>query len=202
MCRVFTQRVTYVPWVLRCEGVDCFLISFLPDHGPSDMVPAHCALCRLLHCNSVSLWGLHAPSLWYHHCQRTETQCCHAGGRYINITVQWNMKEVKLNLVWNKHKFSFCFNTTSTVQSSKFDFELLVDFLYTVLSQASAKIWGWAITRRKCFNGSTIPAQGPTPDAKLAAMGLNGLASSVNTSLSRPTQQCRRLYRATKRTDS
>ena len=102
--------------------------------------------------------------------------------RKVHQHVQWNMKEVKLNLVWNKHKFSFCFNTTSTVQSSKFDFELLIDFLYTVLSWASTKIWGcWVITRRRCFNGSTIPAQGPTPDAKLAPMGLNGLASLVNT---------------------
>ena len=41
------------------------------------------------------------------------------------------------------------------------------------------KIWGWAVTRRTHLNGSTIPMQGPTPDAKLAAMELNGLASSV-----------------------
>ena len=38
---------------------------------------------------------------------------------------------------------------------------------------SSAKIWRWAVTRRKCLNGSTIPKQGPTPDAKLAAMGPN-----------------------------
>ena len=43
---------------------------------------------------------------------------------------------------------------------------------------SSAKIWGWAVTRRMCLNGSTIPTQGPTPDAKLAAMGPNQLASS------------------------
>ena len=41
---------------------------------------------------------------------------------------------------------------------------------------SSAKIWGWVVTRRTCLNGSTIPTQGPTPDANLAAMGL---ASSV-----------------------
>ena len=45
---------------------------------------------------------------------------------------------------------------------------------------SSAKIWGWAVTRRKCLNGSTILEQGPTPDAKLAAMGPNRLASSVH----------------------
>jgi len=45
---------------------------------------------------------------------------------------------------------------------------------------SSAKIWGWAVTRRKCLNGSTIPEQGPTPDAKLAVMGPNRLASSVH----------------------
>ena len=45
---------------------------------------------------------------------------------------------------------------------------------------SSSKIWGWAITRRKCLNGSTIPEQRPTPDAKLAAMGPNRLASSVS----------------------
>ena len=44
---------------------------------------------------------------------------------------------------------------------------------------SSSKIWGWAVTWRKCLNGSTIPEQGPTPDAKLAAMGLNRLASLV-----------------------
>ena len=31
---------------------------------------------------------------------------------------------------------------------------------------SSAKNWGWAVTRRRCLNGSTIPVQGPTPDAK------------------------------------
>ena len=44
---------------------------------------------------------------------------------------------------------------------------------------SSAKIWGWGVTRRTHLNGSTIPTQGPTPDTKLAAMGLNGLPSSV-----------------------
>ena len=44
---------------------------------------------------------------------------------------------------------------------------------------SSSKIWGWAVTQRKCLNGSTIPEQGLTPDTKLAAMGLNRLASSV-----------------------
>ena len=38
---------------------------------------------------------------------------------------------------------------------------------------SSVKIWGWVVTRR------TIPMQGPTLDAKLAAMGLNGLALLV-----------------------
>ena len=37
-----------------------------------------------------------------------------------------------------------------------------------------------AVTQRRCLNGSTIPMQGPTPDAKLAAMGQNQLASSVH----------------------
>ena len=44
---------------------------------------------------------------------------------------------------------------------------------------SSAKIWGWVVTRTKCLNGLTMPEQGPTPDAKLAAMGPNRLASSV-----------------------
>ena len=44
---------------------------------------------------------------------------------------------------------------------------------------SSVKIWGWAVTWRTRLNGSTIPMQGPTQDAKLAAMGLNGLGSSV-----------------------
>ena len=44
---------------------------------------------------------------------------------------------------------------------------------------SSAKIWGWAVTRRRCLNSSTIPAQGPTLDVKLDAMGPNWLASSV-----------------------
>ena len=34
---------------------------------------------------------------------------------------------------------------------------------------SSAKKWGWAVTLRRCLDGSTIPVQGPTPDAKLAA---------------------------------
>ena len=44
---------------------------------------------------------------------------------------------------------------------------------------SSTKIWGRAVTQRKCLNGSTIPEQGPTLDAKLAAMGPNRLASLV-----------------------
>ena len=38
---------------------------------------------------------------------------------------------------------------------------------------------GWAVTRRRYLNGSTIPAQGPTPDANLAARGYRIVASSV-----------------------
>ena len=44
---------------------------------------------------------------------------------------------------------------------------------------SSAKIWGWAVTQKRCLNGSTIPTQGPTPGANLAAMGQNQLALSV-----------------------
>ena len=44
---------------------------------------------------------------------------------------------------------------------------------------SSTKIWGWPVTWRKILNGSTIPMQGATPDAKLAVMGPNRLASSV-----------------------
>ena len=36
------------------------------------------------------------------------------------------------------------------------------------------------VARKRCLNGATIPAQGPTPDAKLDAMGSNRLASSVH----------------------
>ena len=38
---------------------------------------------------------------------------------------------------------------------------------------SSAKNWGWAVTQRKCLNGSTTctPVKGPTPDAKLPARG-------------------------------
>ena len=33
---------------------------------------------------------------------------------------------------------------------------------------SSTKYWGWAVTRKRCLNGSTIPGQAPTPDVKLA----------------------------------
>ena len=46
-------------------------------------------------------------------------------------------------------------------------------FGYTVTLKCMVVTW------RTRLNGSTIPMQGPTPDAQLAAMGLNGLASSV-----------------------
>ena len=36
---------------------------------------------------------------------------------------------------------------------------------------SSTKNQGWAVAQRRCLNGSTIPAQGPTLDAKLAASG-------------------------------
>ena len=44
---------------------------------------------------------------------------------------------------------------------------------------SSTNIWWWAVTQRTCLNGSTIPTQGPTSDAKLTDMGPNELASSV-----------------------
>ena len=31
---------------------------------------------------------------------------------------------------------------------------------------SSAKNWWWAVTQRRCLNGSTNPVQGPTPDAQ------------------------------------
>ena len=34
---------------------------------------------------------------------------------------------------------------------------------------SSTKNRGWAVTRRRCLNGLTVPTQAPTPDAKLAA---------------------------------
>ena len=43
-----------------------------------------------------------------------------------------------------------------------------------------AKIWGWAVTRRKCLNGSTIPEQDPhRMRSWQPCMGPNRLASSV-----------------------
>ena len=44
---------------------------------------------------------------------------------------------------------------------------------------SSAKKWGWAVTQKRCLNGSTIPMQGPIPDAKLAARVYRIIASSV-----------------------
>ena len=46
-------------------------------------------------------------------------------------------------------------------------------FGYTVTLKCMVVTW------RTRLNGSTMPTQGPTPDAQLAAMGLNGFASSV-----------------------
>ena len=58
-----------------------------------------------------------------------------------------------------------------------------------------------AVTRMR-LNGSTIPIQGPTPDAKLAATGLNGLLHrQFVCDSSRPARQWRRLYCAIKQTD-
>ena len=34
---------------------------------------------------------------------------------------------------------------------------------------SSTKNWRWTVAQRRCLNGSTIPPQGPTLDAKLAA---------------------------------
>ena len=47
------------------------------------------------------------------------------------------------------------------------------------LTAQASKFEGGRVTWRTRLNGPTIPMQGPTLDAKLAAMGLNGLASSV-----------------------
>ena len=52
---------------------------------------------------------------------------------------------------------------------------------------SSAKIWGWAVTRRTYLNGSTIPRQGPTSDTKLAAIGTD-LACIVCSSVIRQGQ--------------
>ena len=47
---------------------------------------------------------------------------------------------------------------------------------------SSTKNWGWAVTQRRCLNGSTILAQAPTLDAKLALLSMgvpNEPASSL-----------------------
>ena len=49
-----------------------------------------------------------------------------------------------------------------------------------VLAAQMPKFEDGQLHRESVLNGSTIPAQGPTLDAKLAAMGQNRLASSVH----------------------
>ena len=57
---------------------------------------------------------------------------------------------------------------------------------------SSGKNRGWAVARRRGLNGSSIPAQGPTPDANLAARGhqINLHRASL-----RLARQWRKLYR-------
>ena len=66
-------------------------------------------------------------------------------------------------------------------------------------SQLKCQNWGGAVTQRRCLNGSTIPTQGPTQDAKLAAKGyqINLHRPFIRTSL-RPARQWRKLDHATK----
>ena len=59
---------------------------------------------------------------------------------------------------------------------------------------SSIKIWGWAFVQKRCLNGSTIPMEVPTSDAKLTAGELNQPPSS------RPAWQWRKLYHARKQT--
>ena len=49
-----------------------------------------------------------------------------------------------------------------------------------VLAAQMPKFEDGQLHRESVLNGPTIPAQGPTLDAKLAAMGQNRLASSVH----------------------
>ena len=62
---------------------------------------------------------------------------------------------------------------------------------------SSTKNWGWVVTRRRCLNGSTIPAQAPIPDAKLAARVYQiDLHHHFTRASSRPARQWRKLYHA------
>ena len=76
--------------------------------------------------------------------------------------------------------------------------------VYTVLSQARAhgrsqlkhQTSGWAVTRRRCLNGSTIPAKVHTLDAKLAARVYRVyLHRRFTCGSSRPARRWRTLYR-------
>ena len=68
---------------------------------------------------------------------------------------------------------------------------------------SSTKNWGWAVVWRRCLNGSTIPVQGPIPNAKSAARGYRiDLHCCFVCALLRPAWQGRKLYCATKWTDS
>ena len=48
-----------------------------------------------------------------------------------------------------------------------------------MLPAQAPKSEGGRLHKKRCLNGSTIPTQGPTPDANLVAMGQNRLAASV-----------------------
>ena len=85
---------------------------------------------------------------------------------------------------------------------------LPTNIVHTVLSWAamgarssSTKNWGWEVTRRGCLNGSTVPVQAPTTDAKLVARVYQiDLHRGFARASSRPARQWRKLYRARERT--
>ena len=50
------------------------------------------------------------------------------------------------------------------------------------LCSSSTKNWEWAVARRRCLNGLTIPVQAPIPDAKLASKGTESIHLCCHTS--------------------
>ena len=63
---------------------------------------------------------------------------------------------------------------------------------------SSAKIWEYAVTWRRCLNGSTIPVQGPTPRCKVSCHGTERTCIIGSSMLRRGQSDSH----VTKRTDS
>ena len=152
------------------------------------------SFCKCLVPHKCHLWGGGA-------CQGITPIPCHLDLRCSHFTAYWEKQVIikgpdTLLKLWTFQIFT-SYNVAKACPRIKFwlcssnhfslwEGRVWGQDLSNVLSQVSAHVhlqpcspstnnWEWAVARRRCLNGSTIPLQAPIPDAKLASKGTESI---------------------------